>query len=323
MEGICVIVAAMNAERNVARAVASALAEREVREVVLIDDGSRDATAAAARSADDGSGRLAIHRSRINLGPAASRNLALARSSAPLVTILDADDVILPGRFAAMADPQDDWDMSADNIMFIAEKEASAMAGLAAFDTGGVAQQMCFARFVEANITRLGCPRGKLGCLKPVMRRSFLQHHGLDYDPRLRLGEDFDLYGRMLLAGARFRLVATCGYIAIERQDRPRAHYSAADMAALVAADDRMLMHPLRSADRATLALHRAQCAKRWHHLQFLDSKRNSGLIRALLAHRDRPRLILDAGLGVARDKLAQLWRQGAPTARHRFLIAP
>jgi succinoglycan biosynthesis protein ExoU len=323
MDGICVIVAAMNAERTVARAVASALAERDVREVVVIDDASRDATVAAARSADDGSGRLAIHRNRSNLGPAASRNLGITRSSAPLVAVLDADDVILPGRFAAMADPQGNWDVSADNIMFVAEDEACAMTGLAAFDTGGVAEQMSFAHFVEANISRPGRPRGELGFLKPVMRRSFLQRHGLAYDLRLRLGEDFDLYARMLLAGARFRLVATCGYLAIEPPDHLCAHYSAGDLAALVAADDRMLMRPLRPADRTILALHRAQLAKRWHHLQFLDAKRSSGLMRALMAHRDRPRLLLDAGLGVARDKLAPLWTRGAPPPRHRFLITP
>lgn len=323
MNDICVIVVAMNAERTVARAVASALAEREVREVVVIDDASRDATVAAARSADDGSGRLSIHRNRSALGIAASRNLALARSSAPLVTVLDADDVILPGRFAAMADPQGDWDMSADNIMFVAEQEAAGMTGLAAFDTGGVAEQMSFARFVEASILQPGDARGELAFLKPVMRRSFLERHGLAYDEKRRLGRDFDLYARMLLAGARFRLVATCGYLAIESPAAPGAHYAAADLAALVAADDRMLMRPLKPADRAILALHRAHYAKRWHHLHFVETRQKSGLISALMAHRDRPRLLLDAGLGVVRDKIALLLPKGVPPPRHRFLIAP
>jgi succinoglycan biosynthesis protein ExoU len=323
MDGICVIVAGMNAEGTIARAVASALAEPEVREVVVIDDASRDATAAAAHSADDRSGRLAIHRNPRNLGPAASRNLALARSSSPLVAVLDADDVILPGRFAAMADPEGDWDMSADNIMFVSEDDAAGFANLAAFDTGGVAEQMSFARFVAANISRPGRPRGELGFLKPVMRRAFLERHRLAYDARLRLGEDFDLYARMLLVGARFRLVASCGYLAIERPDSLSAKHSAADLAALVGADDRMLAGALKSGEREVLTLHRAQCAQRWHHRHFLDAKRQSGLVRALIAHRDRPRLLLDAGFGVVRDKLALLLPAGAPPPRQRFLITP
>ena len=328
MDDICVIVAAMNAEATIARAVASALAESAVREVIVVDDGSRDGTAGKAASVDDGTGRLRILRQPRNLGPAGARNAALAASSAPLVAVLDADDVILPGRFAAIADLREDWDMSADNIMFVAEDEAAEFAGLAAFATGGVAERMTFARFVEANISRPGRPRGELGFLKPVMRRAFLERHGLYYDPRLRLGEDFDLYARMLLAGARFRLVAACGYLAIERPDSLSARHSAADLAALVAADDRMLAGPLRDADRAILTAHRAQCAQRWHHRHFLDAKRESGLLRALIAHSDRPRLLLDAGLGVARDKFALLRpdhvRSGGTGApRHRFLIAP
>lgn len=329
-DGICVIVAAMNAQDTIGRAVASALAQSEVREVVVIDDASRDRTAAAARGADNGTGRLAVHRSRVNLGPAGARNLALAHSSAPLVAVLDADDAFLPGRFAALADPGGDWDMSADNMIFVAPDEAADFVGLSTFATGGIAERMTFARFVAANISQAGRPRAELGFLKPVMRRAFLERHALAYDPRMRLGEDFDLYARMLLAGARFRLVAVCGYVALERPDSLSARHSAADLAALVAADERMLAGALRDEDRSILEIHHAQCAQRWHHRHFLDAKQRGGLVRALIDHRDRPRLLLDAGLGVARDKLALLraGRGGADKAAarapgHRFLIAP
>ncbi|MFO6448760.1 glycosyltransferase family 2 protein [Erythrobacter sp. NE805] len=325
---ICVIVAAMNAERTVARAVASALREEAVREVVVVDDASEDATAHEAWGADDGSGRLKVLRAQKNLGPAAARNLAIARSRAPRIAILDADDVILPGRFAALADAAGDWDMSADNMMFVSEEQAEAYTHLAAFATGGIAERMSFARFVAANISQAGRPRGELGFLKPVMRRAFLDRHGLRYDPSLRLGEDFDLYARMLLAGARFRLVAACGYLAIERADSLSARHAAADLAALVEADDRMLAGHLSPDEREVLLQHRTQCAQRWHHRHFLDAKQKSGLVRALYENRDRPRLLLDAGLGVARDKLALLRPARLPgksdaAGEPRFLIAP
>lgn len=328
MDDICVIVAAMNAESTIARAVASALAERAVGEVMVIDDASGDGTAAQARSADDGTGRLTVLRSARNLGPAGARNLAMAHSRAPLLAVLDADDVILHGRFSGLADPDGDWDMSADNIMFVPEHSAGDFTGLAAFDTGGTAQRMTFARFVRDNISRPGHPRAELGFLKPVMRRAFLERHGLAYDERLRLGEDFDLYARMLLAGARFRLVAACGYVAVERPDSLSARHASADLAALMAADDRMLAQPIRPDERAILLAHRVHCAQRWHHRHFLDAKRRTGLARALYDHCDRPRLLIDAGVGVARDKLDRLRqtgdRQGATgPAQPRFLVRP
>ncbi|MBI1403130.1 MAG: glycosyltransferase [Porphyrobacter sp.] len=327
MDEICVIVAAMDAERTITRAVASALAEREVAEVVVIDDFSRDGTAAAAMRAEDGTGRLKVLRSPRNLGPAGARNLALSRSAAPLVAILDADDAILPGRFAALADPKGDWDMTADNIMFVPETEAEDFAALEAFDTGGVAERMTLERFVRENISRPGRPRGELGFLKPVIRRAFLERNRLAYDPRLRLGEDFDLYARMLIAGARFRLVAACGYVATERPDSLSARHSAADLRALVAADDRMLEGNLPEGARAILTAHRAHCAQRWHHRHFLDAKQRRGLARALFDHRRQPRLLVDAGLGVMRDKFAALrpavGAADAPQTRPRFLVAP
>ena len=91
-EKVCVIIAAKNAQETIGRAVRSALAEPEVAEVVVVDDGSNDRTMAAAAEADDGSKRLDIIRFRVNRGPSAARNHAIAISRAPLISILDADD---------------------------------------------------------------------------------------------------------------------------------------------------------------------------------------------------------------------------------------
>jgi len=328
MEGICVLVAARNVERTVARAVASALAESEVREVVVIDDASRDGTARAACSADDGTGRLRVFRNPRNLGPAAARNRGLAVSTAPLIAVLDADDIILPGRFAKLADPGRDWDVSADNIMFVPAEQAGDFARLRAFSPGGIARKLTFERFVAGNIRQPGKPRAELGFLKPVMRRAFLERHGLAYDEQLRLGEDYDLYARMLLAGARFRLVAACGYVALERPDSLSETHSAADLEALVAADEWILESVKGTAAREVLEAHRAQCAERAHHRRFLDAKRESGLARALYRYRRCPQLLIDAARAVLRNKLAlarRVWASPhfALGRQPRFLVQP
>ena len=87
---VCVIIAAKNAEATIARAVASALAEQETAEVIVVDDGSTDQTVAAARSADDHSGRLTIARFESNRGPSAARNHAIAISRAPVLATHDS-----------------------------------------------------------------------------------------------------------------------------------------------------------------------------------------------------------------------------------------
>jgi len=59
---VTVVIAAWRADGTIGRAVASALAQPEAAEVVVVDDASGDdgATLAAARAADDGTGRLIV-----------------------------------------------------------------------------------------------------------------------------------------------------------------------------------------------------------------------------------------------------------------------
>ena len=177
---VCVIIAAKNAGGTIAVAIASALREPEVAEVVVVDDGSTDDTAEIARSADDGSGRLKVMRLDVNRGPSFARNAAIAGSKAPFISILDADDFFLEGRFRNLF-ASADWDFAADP------------------------EFLDFERFVEGNISRRRVQRGELGFLKPVISRTFLDRHRLRYDESLRLGEDYELYARAVAHGARFR----------------------------------------------------------------------------------------------------------------------
>src|SRR5262245_1201511 len=98
--GVAVIVAAHNAQGTIHQAVRSALEQEHVCEVIVVDDASRDGTAAEARLADDGSGRLAVIPLSENGGPSRARNIALVRSAAPYICVLDSDDYFLPGRIA-------------------------------------------------------------------------------------------------------------------------------------------------------------------------------------------------------------------------------
>lgn len=300
---VAVIITARDAEATIGAAVRSALTQPEVSEVVLVDDASTDATAEAALVAAGIDPRLTVLRQTVNIGPAAARNLAIARSSAPFIAILDADDYLLPGRFAPLL-AQEDWDLIADNIVFFPEGAGPVDPGDLPLDDG-LSEPLDLAGFVEGNIARTSVRRGELGFLKPVVRRSVLPKPPV-YDPALRLGEDYDLYVRLLLAGARFRLSRHVGYAAGIRANSLSGSHRTADLAALLGATGRHLAaasdHP---AAQQAMRRHRRQLSARYLLRAFLDRKSEAGIGAAVVFALSPPSNLLPIATGVARDKLA------------------
>jgi glycosyltransferase involved in cell wall biosynthesis len=99
---ISVVMPVYNAARFVRRAAESALAQDEVGELLLVEDGSTDGSRAECESlaAADARVRLMTHPDGANHGAAASRNLGWRAARCPLIAFLDADDYYLPQRFA-------------------------------------------------------------------------------------------------------------------------------------------------------------------------------------------------------------------------------
>lgn len=316
---ICVIIAARNASETIGRAVASALQQPEVAEVLVVDDASTDATGAAATAADDGSGRLKVLRLAQNGGPSVARNRAIAESSAPLIAILDADDFLLPGRFAALAGAG--LDLAADNMVFVSTERAATIrpADLPAFPEGF--RPIDATSFVRANISGK-VRRGELGFLKPILSRDFLDRHGLRYDETMWLGEDYDLYVRMLLRGARFGLTRQVGYVAVERGGSLSGRHRTGDLVALEAACRRHAATPGLSPElRDAIDAHLRQVIRKRQLREFLDAKRTSGLGGALAYALSPPSRFLPIALGVARDKLAALRPAPAAPKGDRLLL--
>lgn len=316
---VSVLITAHDAAATIADAVRTALAEPETAEVIVVDDASRDATAAAAAAAGKGDGRLKVIRCAVNGGPAAARNRALDAAGGEFVAVLDADDFLLPGRFARLlAVPG--WDMVADNILFVAESASPAdlpprppvAPALIDIDLAG---------FVRANRSGRGGNRQEWGFLKPVMRRDFLKAQGLRYDEALRLGEDYDLYVRMLQRGARFRVSTEAGYAARWRADSLSSRHRTADLAALLGAACAHLAAPgLDEAARAALRAHRAELRRRFLLRDFLDRRAGAGRAGALLAALRRPATLVPVARGILADKLAA--RRPTPATRiGRLLI--
>jgi FkbM family methyltransferase len=100
---VAIVIAAYNRERTVGESVRSALAQgSRVREVIVVDDGSSDATADAARAAGEGDPRLAVVTLGRNGGASAARNEGVRRASADLVLVWDSDDALDLGSVDAL-----------------------------------------------------------------------------------------------------------------------------------------------------------------------------------------------------------------------------
>jgi glycosyltransferase involved in cell wall biosynthesis len=101
---VSVVMPIHDAERYLAEAIESVRAQRYERwELILVDDGSTDGSAAiAARYAAAQPDRITLlrHPDRRSHGASASRNLGLARARGEFVAFLDADDLWLPGNLA-------------------------------------------------------------------------------------------------------------------------------------------------------------------------------------------------------------------------------
>ena len=302
-----VIIAAKNAAKTASYAVGSALRQARVAEVVFVDDGSQDSTSAAAEGASDGSGRLKIIRLDKNVGPARARNIAIAASKSPFICILDADDYMASDRLDRLfALAPDDWDFLADDLLFTPTYDGDVVVDRLLSKDIALPAWFDLETLLETNIHKKGRYRRETGFLKPVMRRTFLDAHGLRYDERLRLGEDLILYARSLLVGARFRVVESCGYYAVERPGSLSASHRTQDVADLYRALREFEADAIRAGKSVPALPDIVRLTKR--NLDFremLDAKQRHGMIGALIALADTPsslpyiaRAVLEAKVG-------------------------
>jgi len=96
---VSVVIPAKNVAAYVGETLASALAQSEIGEVIVVDDGSTDDTIAIVRAIRDPRLRLMTNDSA---GVSAARNLGARYASGEWLLFLDADDRLRPGAVAAL-----------------------------------------------------------------------------------------------------------------------------------------------------------------------------------------------------------------------------
>lgn len=285
-----IVIAAWNAEATLERAARSALAQTAPVEVVVVDDASTDGTAAVAHRLAAADGRLTVLTRSRNGGPGPARNAAIAASRAPWITVLDADDFMEPGRIAALLEiaEAEALDFLADDVFKVREDDVEGPRTRLWSATDFGALDVDAAAFVTANLSSHRGGRREMGFVKPLMRRRFLEEHGLTYAD-MRLAEDYDLYTRALIRGARFRLIDPRGYVAVWRTSSLSGDHATEDHKAIVDADLRLLATPdLTAETRAAVKAHLMEQRKMLAWRRMIDAVRArsvSGAVACCWAH--------------------------------------
>ena len=190
---LSVIVPAYNAADTLGEALESVLDQRPAPlEVIVSDDGSEDDTRRVAAEFGD---RVRLVRGP-NRGPATARNRAVRVARGALIGLVDADDVWLPGRGAALV------------AAAAARPDLSAVTTDGVIVRDGVPEGVSYyaIRHFEVEDQEYAVLRSNFVFGAGAVRASALAAVG-GYDPASIWAEDWDLYLRLILGGHRVGLV--------------------------------------------------------------------------------------------------------------------
>lgn len=205
---ISVIVANYNGELFLAEALHSILGQSFTQlEVLLVDDNSTDGSLEIAAAIAETDSRLHILRLSENCGPAGARNYGLNASCGKWIAIVDSDDFIHPERLRRLLDAAEaeNADIIADDQLIFDNANHVDPKRLLSGKLASEASWITAEQYVKANC--LFTKSSALGYLKPLIRKSLLVQHEIQYNINLKNAEDYDLILRLLVRGARFRIL--------------------------------------------------------------------------------------------------------------------
>jgi len=196
---VSVIIPMRDAAATIADALESVRAQEGATwEAIVMDDGSRDDSAAIVASMAAADPRIRLER-EFGRGPAAARNRALALARGEFISFLDADDALLPGAF---------------RILMQAIRPRGAAFPPAAHGAYGAAE-WCDAEGRSLGFTyEASCPMVSLAELRHAARfqpaAQLISREALGdlrFREHLRGVEDYDLFLRLAERGVRWRAV--------------------------------------------------------------------------------------------------------------------
>ncbi len=202
-------------------------------ELIVCDDASADHSVSVVERFMREDARVSLIAAPANGGPARCRNRGLEAARGQWIAVVDADDIIHPERFERLLGAAAYYGASiiADDLLHFYEDGAPVELLL----DRDVPFRVTAEQWIGAGLD--GSP--SLGYLKPLIRADILGSQR--YDESLRIGEDYDLVLRLLLAGASM-VVAPEPYYLYRRHSGSISHrLSIADLAAMIESQDAMM----------------------------------------------------------------------------------
>jgi hypothetical protein len=211
---VSVVIPVYKAERFIRRAVDRVLLQPEVREIVLVEDGSPDDSLRICQelAATHDLVHLYQHEHGVNRGAAATRNAGIAHSTKEFVAFADADNLYLPNRFTLdreifAADPSIDGVYHAQGVHYEDDKarEAFFRAGLGDAEFLSISEPVPPEELLSALLGRHPTAKmlGGLGIDAITLRRRCFDKAGL-FPTELRLQQDV-LFFLKLAAACRMQ----------------------------------------------------------------------------------------------------------------------
>ena len=202
-----ILIAVMNGERTIEKAVISALSQtvKDI-EVIVVDDGSSDSTSEILKRLESEDPRIKLVSHARNLGVSAARNTGLDLAQGEWVAILDADDSFELNRLerVMIAGESEDIDIVIDNLTLVEEgtgkREVAFPEEWFDNDCLDIERLLVYDTPGKHNYRPIGFS-------KPVIRRSVIEASSLSYNTRFWLAEDFLFLAELLINGARARLI--------------------------------------------------------------------------------------------------------------------
>lgn len=205
---VSVIIPVYNAAPFLATACASVLSQPEVSELLLVEDGSQDASLAVCQEIQAGQPdvvRVLQHAGGVNRGAGASRNLGIAHVRNEFVAFLDADDRYQDGRFTndlRVFAEHDDCDgvYNAINAFFEEQRFQER------FEARGIGENALttFSRAVPPDelfesMEPVGQGVGRFSGICLTVRRRIFSRAGL-FNEELEISQDTHMWVKMSLA---------------------------------------------------------------------------------------------------------------------------
>ena len=186
---VSVIIAAYNAEKYIAQAVDSVLAQSyPFVECIVVDDGSTDRTAEIVKQF----GGRVRYLYQANAERSAARNNGMRKASGEYVSFLDADDLLAPEKLAeqvAFLVEHPEYDVAYSRVCYFNEHDGSSFTPQRKTPSGDIVPDLLYGNFITIH--------------SPLIRRSAVEKSS-GFDPARNRFEDWDFLLRLALAGAKF-----------------------------------------------------------------------------------------------------------------------